>query len=240
MLFSHHDIQAIRLSLQVSAVAAAVFFVPGLLLGVWLARSRSRWRAVVQAVVTIPLVLPPVVTGLFLLQLLIALHRGLAFTWGAAALAAGTVASPLLIRTVRASVEAMDPRLLTVAATLGASRWRAFFTITLPVCWKGVVGGSVLFWARAMGEFGAVMVAASNTPGRTQTIPLAIYSKLETPTDQPIWPLVTVSLVVSFAAIALSEWLVREKSGRSSRRQDSGVRFSIKRDAEASRPLQEE
>ena len=102
----------------------------------------------------------------------------------------------------------------TVAATLGASRLRAFVTITLPVCWKGVVGGAVLFWARAMGEFGAVMIVASNTPGRTQTTPLAIYSKLESPTDQSIWPLATVSLIISLLAIALSEWLVRQKRGR--------------------------
>ena len=214
MLFSQNDIQAVLLSLRVSAIATSVFLVPGVLLGVWLARSQSRWRAAVQAVVTIPLVLPPVVTGLCLLQLFIALDSRLAFTWWAAVPAAGTVAVPLLIRTVRASVEAMDPRLTVVAATLGASRLRAFFTITLPVCWKGVVGGGVLLWARAMGEFGAVMIVAGNTPGRTQTIPLAIYSKLESPTDQSIWPLVTVSLVISLAAIALSERLVRRKRGQ--------------------------
>ena len=214
MLFSQNDIQAVLLSLRVSAIATAVFIAPGVLVGVWLARSPSRWRAVVQSAVMIPLVLPPVVTGLCLLQTFIALNSRLAFTWWAAVPAAGTVAAPLLIRTVRASVEAMDPRLTAVAATLGASRLRAFLSITLPACWKGVVGGAVLFWARAMGEFGAVMIVAGNTPGRTQTIPLAIYSKLESPTDQSIWPLVTVSVIISLLAIALSEWLIRRKRGR--------------------------
>ncbi|MFQ5410727.1 MAG: molybdate ABC transporter permease subunit [Phycisphaerae bacterium] len=218
MLFTDHEIHAIRLSLQVSTTATALFLVPAVAIGVWLARTRSRWRAPVQAIVMIPLVLPPVATGLCLLHLLTSLDRSLAFTPTAAILASGVVASPLLIRTVRAGVEAMDPRLLQVAATLGASRTRAFITITTPVCWKAIVGGAVLFWARAMGEFGAVMVVAGNMPGRTQTISLAIYSKLQSTTGASIWPLVAVSVAVSLLAIALSEWLIRDKRATQSHR----------------------
>ena len=209
MLFSPNDIHAVRLSLQVSLVSTVAFFLPGVLIAVWLAQTKSKGRVLVQTVVTLPMVLPPVVTGLCVLKLLIACESSLPFTWWAAVLASGIVAAPLLIRTVRASVDALDPRLLSAAATLGASPIRAFVTITLPSCWKGLVGGAVLFWARAMGEFGAVMVAASNTPGRTQTIPLAIYSKLESTEGHSIWPLVLVCLLVSSIAIAISEWLIR-------------------------------
>jgi len=210
-IFSSNDFYAIRLSLRVSFVATLFFLPPGVALGVWLARNRSPAKTIVQTLVMMPLVLPPVVTGLFLLKGLTAVGSPMAFTWLAAVIASGIVAMPLLVRTVRASVEAMDVRLLAVAATLGSSRLRAFFTVTLPVCWKGIVGGAVLFWARSMGEFGAVMVAATNTPGRTQTIPLAIYSKLESATDASIWPLVTASMIVSLGAIVLSEWLVRDR-----------------------------
>ncbi len=211
MLYTENDIHAICLSLFVSTAATLIFLVPGVAIGVWLARTRSKWRAAVQAVVMIPLVLPPVATGLCLLHVLTGFGRSLAFTPTAAILASGVVACPLLIRTVRAGVEAMDPRLLQVAATLGASRTRAFLTITAPVCWKAIVGGAVLFWARAMGEFGAVMVVAGNMPGRTQTISLAIYSKLQSTAGASIWPLVGVSVTVSLLAIALSEWLIRDR-----------------------------
>lgn len=213
-MFSPDDLHAIRLSLQVSAVATLVFLIPGVLLGTWLAQTSSRWRTPVQSVAMVPLILPPVVTGLCILYLLIEIESSIKFTWWASVLASGVVSAPLLIRNVRASVEGMDSRLPAVAATLGASRVRVFLTITLPVCWKGIVGGAVLFWARAMGEFGAVMVVATNTPGRTQTIPLAIYSKLESPLAPSIWPLVTVSLLISLLAILLSERLVR-KNGHS-------------------------
>jgi len=203
------DWQAVLLSLKVAGVASGLFLVPCVGLGVWLATSASAWRGVAQSIVQIPLVLPPVATGLCLLKLLVWLRAPIVFTWWAAALAAGVVAAPLLVRTVRAGVEAMDARLLVTAATLGASRWRRLRTITIPMSWRAIVGGLVLFWARAMGEFGAVMVVASNTPGRTQTVPLAIYSKLEAPEAASIWPLVGGAVALSVAAVALSEWLVR-------------------------------
>ena len=216
-MFSETDVDAIFLSLKVSVVATLACVVPGIGLGVWLGHTRSALRSGVEMVVTLPLVVPPVVTGLCLLKLLLALHVPLAFTWWGAALASAAVALPLLVRTVRAAAETMDPRLLVVAATLGASRARRFFTITLPICWKGMIGGTLLFWARAVSEFGATIVVAGNTPRRTQTIPLAIYSKLESPTAQDIWPLVGASVALSVLAVGLSELLIRRTRARRNR-----------------------
>ena len=216
-MFSTADLDAILMSLRVSTVATAACVVPGVGLGVWLGRTRSALRPAVEVAVTLPLVVPPVVTGLCLLKLLLALHVPLAFTWWGAALASAAVAMPLLIRTVQAAAETMDPRLLVVAATLGASRTRRFVTITLPICWRGMVGGLLLFWARAVSEFGATIVVASNTPGRTQTIPLAIYSKIESPSPQAIWPLVGAAVVLSILAVLLSELLIRGKRRRNDR-----------------------
>lgn len=204
------DWQAVALSIRITAVATVLFLPVCMVLGIWLGRTHSAIRPAVQAVTMMPMVLPPVVTGLLLLKLFHFAGLSLAFTWYAAAIASGMVAAPLWIRTIRATVEMIDPRLNVVAASLGASAWRRFITITLPLAWKGVVGGAVLFGARALGEFGAVMVVAGNTPGSTQTIPLAIYSKLHSPTPGAIWPLTIAAVVLSLAAIGLSErWVSR-------------------------------
>ncbi len=213
-MFSDADLSAIAMSLRVSCTATLAFALPGALLGVWLAQTRSPIRPIVQAAVTIPLVLPPVVIGLLLLWLLLAAGSSLIFTWWAAALASGVVASPLLVRTVQAAAENMDPRLCQVAATLGASPTRILLTVVMPACWKGLVGGLILFWARAVGEFGAVMIVASNTPGRTQTIPLAIYSNLESAKARSVWPLVAAAIGLSLVAMIASEWLTRRKPSR--------------------------
>lgn len=205
---------AVALSFRVAIVATVLFLPACVLLGVWLGRSQSRSRSVVQAVVMGPLVMPPVVTGLLLMQLFQLTRLPIAFTWMGAVLAAGVVSAPLWIRTVRAAVETIDPRLSIAAATLGASRWRRFRTVTLPLCWKAVVGGGVLFAARALGEFGAVMVVAGNTPGRTQTIPMAIYSKLQSATPGAIWPLTIAAIAIALLAILAGEWLTRGVSNR--------------------------
>lgn len=214
MILTQNDIAALMLSLQVSAVAALVFGLPCVLVGVWLGSGHSPLRSILQGILTVPLVMPPVVTGLLLLKLFLLIYRPLVFTWWAAAIASGCVAAPLLIRTVAAGVASADPRLVTVARSLGASKLRALITVTLPLCWHAIVGGGVLFWARAMGEFGAVMVVAGNTPGLTQTMPLAIYSKLESSRGESIWPLVCISVAASLAAVLISELLVRRSAGR--------------------------
>ena len=205
------DWQAIELSVRVTLVATVLFFPVCVGLGVWLGRTRSRLRRPVQAVAMLPMVLPPVVTGLLLLKLFQATGLPLAFTWYSAVIASGLVAAPLWIRTVRATVETLDPRLGVVAASLGASAWRRFITITMPLAWKGVVGGAVLFVARALGEFGAVMVVAGNTPGSTQTIPLAIYGKLHSPAPGAVWPLTIAAVVLSLIATGMSELLVSRR-----------------------------
>ncbi len=220
-------LDAVLLTARVSVVATIVCLPFGVLIGTWLARTPRRWRAAVDALVTCPLVIPPVVTGLVILQGLVWLERefgvGIAYTWWAAAMASAALALPLLVRTVRTAVESIDPRLPQVAATLGASRWRVFRTVTLPLSWKGIVGGAVLAWARAAGEFGATIVVAGNMPGRTQTIPLAIYSALQSPKERPIWPLVIVAVAMSVAAVAASEILVRRgrSEARRAKRSDS-------------------
>lgn len=215
----HDDVvvDAVLLSLRVSFVATIMCLPFGVLIGAWLARTSSRLRPLVEIVTNAPLVLPPVVTGLALLTVLVQLGIPIAFTWWAAALASAIVALPLVVRTVRAAVESIDDRLPQVAATLGASPTRILFTVTLPLAWPGVVGGALLAWARAIGEFGATIVVAGNTPGRTQTIPLAIYSSLQSTTDRSIWPLVTVAVALSVAAIGVSEWMVARSRRRLAR-----------------------
>ena len=210
-LFDESLMHAVALSVRVSIVALLFCLPIGVLTGTWLARTRSAWRPIVELAITCPLVIPPVVTGLVILYLVVKMRLPVAYTWWAAAIASAVVALPLLVRTVRAAVESMDDRLPLVAATLGASRTRVFLTITLPLSWRGVVGGAVLAWARAAGEFGATIVVAGNTPGKTQTIPLAIYSALHSPDDSAVWPLVAVAVLMSVAAVAISEALVRSK-----------------------------
>ncbi|HPF38891.1 MAG TPA: ABC transporter permease subunit [Phycisphaerae bacterium] len=209
-----NDWFAVSLSFRVAIVATLVFLPFCVLAGVWLGRTRRAARGLVQGVLMTPLVLPPVVSGLLLMRVFQWIGLPIAFTWIGAVFAAGVVAAPLWIRTVRASVESIDPRLSIAAESLGASRWRRFRTITLPLSWKGVVGGGVLFAARALGEFGAVMVVAGNTPGRTQTIPMAIYSKLQSPEPGAIWPLTLVAMMIALAAILVGEWLARGAAGR--------------------------
>ena len=197
------------LSMRVSFVAVLLILVPGTMIGVWLARTRSRWRPLVEAVSIAPLVVPPVVTGFVLLMVMQAVRFPPLFSWWAAAVAAGVVAMPLLIRTVRSSVEQIDPRLANVAKTLGASRMRVLYTVTLPLSWKGIVGGATLAWARAIGEFGATVIVAGNVPGRTQTLPLAIWSRIQSPTGGSPAPLILAAVGLSVFAVVLSEMLVR-------------------------------
>jgi len=220
--FSGDDARAIGLSLRVSLGATVVCIVIGVPVAVWLGSGRSRWRFVVDLMLMAPLVVPPVVTGFGLLLVLRAVSAGLLFSLWAATAAAAVVALPLLVRTVRVAVEQTDPGLAKVAATLGASRWRIFWTVTIPMSWRGVVGGAALAWARAFGEFGATIVVAGNMPGRTRTLPLAIWTSLQSKPLSSVVGLVVAALLLSVAAVALSEWIVqranRESHVRSTRR----------------------
>ncbi|PRD42710.1 molybdate ABC transporter permease subunit [Phyllobacterium phragmitis] len=218
----------ILLSLRIAFVAI-LFALPLAFAVAWvLARYSFPGKSLLQAMVTMPLVLPPVVTG-YLLLLWFGTRGalgapfsewfgiGFAFRWTGAALAAGVMAFPLLVRPMRLSIENIDRGLEEAARTLGAGRIVAFFTVTLPMLLPGVIAGAMLGFAKALGEFGATITFVSNIPGETQTLSLAIYSFLQTPAgDSAAIKLILVSVFLSVVAVILSEWLQRRlDSGRS-------------------------
>ncbi|MEO5692174.1 MAG: molybdate ABC transporter permease subunit, partial [Usitatibacter sp.] len=188
-----------------------------------LARKQFFGKTLFDAFVHLPLVLPPVVVGFGLLvlfgtqgpigKLLAPLGIVFIFKWTGAALAAAIMGFPLLVRAVRLAIEAVDPRLELAGRTLGASRTRVFFTITLPLAMSGVITGGLLAFARALGEFGATITFVSNIPGETQTLPLAIYTYTQMPGGDALALRMSLfSIALSLGALALSEWLVRRRS----------------------------
>lgn len=204
------------------AIGATVLIVPaGVPLAWLLARRRFPGRAVLEALVTMPLVVPPVATGLLLLvlfsrrgvlgALLERMGIGIVFTWKAVVLAMAVMGLPLLVRTARAGFEQVNTRYESVAATLGASPLRVFFTISLPLAWPAVLAGAVLAFARALGEFGATIVVAGSIPGSTRTLAVAIYGYTETGQDRQALVLVAIAIVVAFAALWASNRLVERR-----------------------------
>jgi molybdate transport system permease protein len=217
---------AILLSLRVATVATLVA-TPLAIAVAWLLARREFWgKALLDAVVHLPLVLPPVVTGYLLLLTFgrrgavgawLAEHLNLvfAFRWTGAALACGIMSFPLLVRPIRLSIEAVDRRLEQAAATLGAAPWRVFLTVTLPLALSGVLAGMVLGFAKALGEFGATITFVSNIPGETQTISSAIYALIQTPDgDAAALRLVVVSILIATVALMASEWFARRAALR--------------------------
>lgn len=207
---------AVMLSLKVGLVATLVTLPIAYALAYVLARRRFPGRFLLDAVVHLPLVLPPVVTGYLLLIAfgrggpLSALGDAVLFRWTGAAVAAALMALPLMVRAMRLSIEAVDRRLVGASRTLGASRWRAFATIILPLSLPGILGGAVLGFAKSMGEFGATITFVSNIPGETQTLPLAIYGLLQVPGAEPqVVRLALLSIALSLGALLVSELLVR-------------------------------
>ncbi|MCE8009813.1 molybdate ABC transporter permease subunit [Aestuariivita sp.] len=223
--------QAVALSIQVSLWATALSLPFGILVAYALARWEFRGKQLLNIVVHLPLILPPVVTGYLLL--LTFGRRGpiggwledtfglvLAFRWTGAALAAAIMAFPLMVRAIRLAIEAVDPKLEEAAATLGASRPRVFFTVTLPLIGPGLIAGAVLAFAKAMGEFGATITFVSNIPGQTQTIPSAIYAFLQVPGGESgALRLVVVSILLAMGALFASEWLARRTQRRTTGRE---------------------
>jgi molybdate transport system permease protein len=221
---------ALRLSLLVAVWATIVSLPFGILVALALARGRFWGKQAVNGLVHLPLILPPVVTGYLLLIMFgrrgpigIFLHDWfgitLAFRWTGAVLAVAVMAFPLMVRAIRLAIEAVDPKLEEAAQTLGANRAWTFITVTLPLILPGVIAGSILAFAKAMGEFGATITFVSNIPGQTQTLPSAIYAFLQTPGgDASAWRLVIVSVVVSIGAVLVSEFVAtrvaRKVSGR--------------------------
>lgn len=200
-----------------AAFATLLMLPPGLFLAWLLARGRFRGRVLLETLVSMPLVLPPVATGLILLMLVAPrgpvgglLDRAgisIIFTWKAVVLAMMVMGLPLLIRTVRAGIEQVDRRFEEVASTLGARPLRVFFTVTLPLAGPSVLAGSVLAFARALGEFGATIMIAGSIPGATRTLAVAIYSYAETGRDDDALVLVAISAAIAFAALWLSNWM---------------------------------
>lgn len=216
----------VALSLKVSLVAIGLTLPLAYALAWLLARPPFPGRLVIDAVVHLPLVLPPVVTGWLLLLafgpagpigglLQETLGMVLVFDWTGAALAASVMALPLTVRAIRLSLERIDRRLVEAAETLGASRLRAFLTITLPLSLPGVLAGAVLGFARSLGEFGATVTFVSNIEGRTRTLPLAIYSELQVPGGEAaVTRLALIAVALSLGALLLSETIARRSGGR--------------------------
>ncbi len=217
---------AIHLSLRIALVATFVALPFGVVIGYVLARKEFWGKALLDGVIHLPLVLPPVVTGYLLLisfgrraplGAFLADHFGIVFSfrWTGAALACGVMAFPLMVRAIRLSIEAVDRRLEDAALTLGANRAWTFITVTLPLALPGVIAGMMLAFARALGEFGATITFVSNIPGETQTISAAIYTLTQVPGgDSAALQLVIVSIVISLGALMASEWFARRAHAR--------------------------
>lgn len=213
--------EALGLSLKVSFLAVVVSLPAGIGAAWVLSRHRFPGKGLADGLIHLPLVLPPVVTGYLLLVLLG--RKGiiggflyntfgitLAFTWKGAAVAAAVMAFPLLVRAVRLSADAVDPGLEDAARTLGAGRMRVFFTITLPLMVPGIITGTILAFARSLGEFGATITFVSNIRGETQTLPLALYSLTQVPDGEAgALRLCIISVALAMTALLLSEWMAR-------------------------------
>jgi len=222
------ETEAVRLSLRVAVAAVAGSLPIGLFIAWLLARREFPGKTIVNGLVHLPLILPPVVVGYLLLVLLG--RRGplgawlydvfgitIAFTWKGAAIASAVMAFPLMVRAIRLSLESVDRRLEHAARTLGASPLRVFLTVTLPLTMPGILTGIVLGFARSIGEFGATITFVSNIPGETRTLPLALFSMVQTPGgDQGAVRLVIISVVLAMAALVASEVLARQISARNS------------------------
>jgi molybdate transport system permease protein len=218
-ILSPDEWQSLRLSLLVATVAVTASLPLGIVVGWVLARGRFWGKTLLDVLVGLPLVMPPVVTGYLLLVLFgrqgvigYWLDRWLGirvvFTWEGAALASAVVAFPLMVRAIRVAFAGIDPRLYSAARTLGAGPIDAFVSVMLPMARNGIIGGSVLAFARSMGEFGATIMIAGNIPGLTRTVPLYIYNLLEEPEGFSAgWRLVAVSVLVSAIAMYIGERL---------------------------------
>ncbi|MEK9497377.1 molybdate ABC transporter permease subunit [Photorhabdus sp. P32] len=220
-MLSEYEWQAIILSLKVSGMAVLLSLPFGILMAWILARFRFPGKSLLDSIIHLPLVLPPVVVGYLLL---ISMGRrgfigewlydwfgiSFAFSWRGAALASAIVAFPLMVRAIRLALESVDRRLEQAARTLGANPFKVFFTITLPLSLPGVIVGTVLAFARSLGEFGATITFVSNIPGETRTIPLAMYTLIETPgAETAAARLCIIAIILALISLMVSEWLTR-------------------------------
>jgi molybdate transport system permease protein len=218
------ELQVLGFTVEVALLAVALLAVPGLALAFLLARREFPGKAVVETLVALPLVMPPVATGLLLLKLLG--RRGplgrlsqslfgadLAFTWRAVVVAMMVMSLPLLVRSARVAFEEVSPRLEAIARTLGAGEARVLATVTLPLAARGILGGLLLAFARALGEFGATILVAGNIPGRTTTLATGIYGYVQLGQDASAFRLLAASVAIAFVAVLAGEtWLRRKRA----------------------------
>ena len=213
------DLTMLGLTLQVATVATAVNIPIALVLSWLIVKRNVRGRLVLDVLISLPLAIPPVAVGFFLLQVMgregpvgSVLHSllgiDIVFTWVAAALASAVVSFPLMARTIMVAMGAVDERLEMSARSLGANPLRVVLTVTIPLAYRGVLAGVLLGFVRAMSEFGATIVVAGNTPGRTQTLPLAIFSKVQLGEDDAAFALVGVSIGLAVATLLVHNWLL--------------------------------
>jgi len=224
LYLSPDEATAVRLSLRVALWAMTASLIPGVLVALVLARGRFWGKSLLDGLVHLPLVMPPVVTGYLLLLLLgrrgplglfLDKHFGIvfAFRWTGAALACAVMGFPLMVRAIRLSIEAVDRRLEDAAATLGARPLWVFLVITLPLTLPGIIAGMILSFARSMGEFGATITFVSNIPGETQTLPSAIYTLTQVPGgDVGALRLTVISIAISMVALLAAEFLAKRLS----------------------------
>jgi molybdate transport system permease protein len=217
------ELQVLRFTVAVALLAVALLAAPGLALAGLLARKDFRGKALLETLVALPLVMPPVATGLLLLKLLG--RRGplgrashalfgadIAFTWRAVVAAMMVMSLPLLVRSARVAFEEVSPRLEAIARTLGAGEARVLMTVTLPLATRGIVAGLLLAFARALGEFGATILVAGNIPGRTTTLATGIYGYVQLGQDDRAFRLLAVAVAIAFAAVLAAEtWLRRRR-----------------------------
>ena len=216
------DWQGVLFTLAVASLATILIFPPGIALAWLLAKKNWPGKALVETFVTLPLVIPPVATGLILLKLFG--RRGplgsffentfgleIAFTWRGVVIALAVMSFPMLVRTARVSFEGVDARIEQIARTLGYGEARLFFTITLPLALRGIVAGVLLAFARGLGEFGATIIIAGNIPGQTTTLSLAIFRSVELGSDDEAIGLLAVSICAAFAAVLISELILAKR-----------------------------
>lgn len=219
------DLSPIWISLKTASVSTVIVTILGILAARYVAFRCKHGKALIDGLLNLPLVLPPTVVGFFLLlifgvrspigALLMQWNIKIVFSWGATVIAAATVSFPLMYKTVRTSFELIDTNLMRAGRTLGSSEWDIFFRIVLPLAWPGIIGGCVMSFARAIGEFGATLMIAGSIPGRTQTIPVAIYIAMQSNDMTRAYVLVIIITAISLlATYGLNRWLIHKQKYR--------------------------
>jgi molybdate transport system permease protein len=223
-LLSAQEVDTVLLTLKIAALGTGLILPPGVAVALMLARYRGPGKAAIETLLALPLVLPPTAVGIVLLQMLSRrgtlgswlAERGIeiVFTWKGVLVATTVMSFPLLVRSARTAFEEVEPRLVGIARTLGCGPFGAFFRVTLPLAWRGVLAGTVLAFARALGEFGATVMIAGNIPGKTQTLALAIFHDNQVGRDDRALVLAGVTAGLAFAALWTTEWLAGRRTRR--------------------------